>query len=287
MSITTYYLNYAGTQRGSRVGAYGTGAYGIGAYGGVASVSFITAYASGSRRIRVVLSAPPQHISPYVEGDVLRTSTWNVQLVSTQEQITVVGVRAVRKDLFIYDIYLAVPIPGAAVAYSISSTTLRSASGILVVAPHSIQFMGVDLETASVAQKSPPVGIRDLKNDDLRGGGLAVTPNDGGHYVTHEGKESLTKRCYRRLVSRPGEWQHLGKKYGVGIVENEPLPATNVVELARIIEDQIRQEPDVRSVTVIPALIATEGVLYVELQVTDNFGNTQVVGPFKFEKVVI
>jgi hypothetical protein len=82
---------------------------------------------------------------------------------------------------------------------------------------------------------------------------LGTIPVDSsGDYAFDEGIASLRKRVFRRMLSIPGSFLHLGNAYGVGTASFLKLLASpaNRQKIATAAEAQIRQEPDVSRVKV-------------------------------------
>lgn len=80
---------------------------------------------------------------------------------------------------------------------------------------------------------------------------LGVFVTDDQHdYAADSGLISFRKRVYRRLVTNPGGFLHLGASYGVGIPRYGKKLATASVQqaLAATVQTQIAQEPEVSAV---------------------------------------
>jgi len=80
--------------------------------------------------------------------------------------------------------------------------------------------------------------------------------DDTGDYAFDSGMISFKKRVYRRLITNPGGFLHLGQSYGVGIpAQGKKLARAAVVQaLAGAAESQIGQEPETQAVKVLVAL---------------------------------
>jgi hypothetical protein len=77
---------------------------------------------------------------------------------------------------------------------------------------------------------------------------LGVFVTDDQHdYAADSGIVSFRKRLYRRLVTNPGGFLHLGQTYGIGIPSQGKKLATASVQqaLASQVQQQIAQEPEV------------------------------------------
>jgi hypothetical protein len=87
--------------------------------------------------------------------------------------------------------------------------------------------------------------------------------NGRGDYAYDEGAVGLKKRIFRRLVTRPGSFAHLGPSYGVGIPQRLKKLATamTVQHLVSEAEKQIAQEPDVAKVRVSATIDAANNLV--------------------------
>ena len=81
--------------------------------------------------------------------------------------------------------------------------------------------------------------------DPLNLGTIVV--DDTGDYAFDEGVESFKKRMYRRLITVPGGFVHLGETYGVGVLQHGKKlgHASLKTQLAAQAELQIGKEPEV------------------------------------------
>jgi hypothetical protein len=82
---------------------------------------------------------------------------------------------------------------------------------------------------------------------------LGVFPLDASNdYAIDQGMQSYKKRVFRRLMSKPGAFVHLGEKYGVGIPQQGKRLATAQVQqrITSQSEKQIAQEPETDKVVV-------------------------------------
>jgi len=101
---------------------------------------------------------------------------------------------------------------------------------------------------APVVDVSNVVGNRDIANPQMTG---VYQYDDTGDYGVDEGLASYKKRVFRRLTSRKGTFRHL-PGYGVLIPQSvKKLARANLVDgIAADAEDQVRQEPETKDVTV-------------------------------------
>lgn len=107
----------------------------------------------------------------------------------------------------------------------------------------------------------------------------AFVVDDSGDYAFDEGLVALKKRIFRRLVTVPGAFAHLGPGYGVGLLaEGKRLgSAATLARIASQAEAQIGQEPEVAKVRV-GVTSANDGLVRVSVLVRTRSGL-----PAKFE----
>jgi hypothetical protein len=128
------------------------------------------------------------------------------------------------------------------------------------------------------------VATRDFANPQSARDVIGVAPSaatallgtfqvdDTGDYAADQGLASLKKRIFRRLMTRKGAFRHL-PGYGVGfpgVVKTLSRPGA-VAALAADAEDQIRQEPEVRSVSV-RLVQSVPGLVYFSVKVQTSIG---------------
>jgi hypothetical protein len=155
----------------------------------------------------------------------------------------------------------------------------------------------LDLLAASVTvfgqqQGAPPpltdraVATRDFANPQSAREVIGVAPSaalallgtfqvdDTGDYAADQGLASYKKRIFRRLTTRKGKFRHL-LGYGVGFpgaVKTLARPGV-VAALVADAEDQIRQEPETRAVSV-RLVQSVPGLAYFSVKVQTSIGGT-------------
>jgi len=116
-----------------------------------------------------------------------------------------------------------------------------------------------------------PIGY-DLRNDatasDTQFGGTLVITS-GGDYALQGGYDLLRKLIFRRLTSATGAFFHL-PKYGAGLRVKEPPSASGLGQMKRLVEDQVRQEREVKSVSAQVSWSPVTGVLMVVLNIVST-----------------
>lgn len=253
---------------------WGIGRWGLAGFGGIQPLQLVSVYAAGPRHLTLTLSAPPQNISPYMDGDVQKPTTWQVSRGDTGAPLIVAGVKP-KKPPLVWDIHLLLPMGPFPVVHTISSLTLLSAGGAPLVLPRSLTFTGTRMDHPLVGPESTrPQGVLDLRNDSLFGNGAGITPGDGAIYKVHNKQESLKKRLLRRAMTRPGELAY-DPTYGVGIRVKEPAPARSIPELQQKCTEQFLKEPDIVSVRV-QVKVLPENVLVLDVHATGDFGTEDI-----------
>lgn len=165
----------------------------------------------------------------------------------------------------------------------------------LVAVNRLVAFDGMPLDPARTSaeadglRRALPVNLatRSIGRTDLAG---TIEPPDGSPYVpadasgdvaTDRGLASYRKRVLRRLLTRRGAFAHL-PGYGVGTAAQIKRLATPSVR-ARLVadaEEQIRREPETKSVRASLAPIADEpGAWLLRLDIEAKAGSLSVEAP--------
>lgn len=159
------------------------------------------------------------------------------------------------------DLTLDRPMTPYPATYTVAVNGLYSSdqSVSLDITAASIEFYAVFASTV-VPSVDFSVNRRDIANPQSLSGARASLPNptdplnlgtivvdDRGDYAFDEGIESFKKRMYRRLVTVPGGFIHLGETYGVGVLQHGKKlgHASLKAQIAAQAELQIGKEPEV------------------------------------------
>lgn len=260
------------------LGNWGTSPWGTGTGGLLESYGRI--YATGDRRVRVVLTFEPAHTQVNAEGDALNPKTWIVRDPQTGRRFYVLAVEEVSPTE--YDLTTLEMLENAQVTLQLKSDTLRYATGGPVLG-FSIDFAGqtATYNVSSQAQTTAAgYALRDVANPPTPnspvGGTLDVTSE--GDYKSVTGAPLIKKLIMRRLMATPGDFFHL-PDYGAGLSEKVPMAATDLRRLSKLIEDQVLLEPDVSAVKVSLSMIAATQTLVVQMQVRlQQSGESVAVG---------
>lgn len=95
-----------------------------------------------------------------------------------------------------------------------------------------------------------------------------------GDLAVDRGLAGLGKRLVRRVFAEPGSYAHLGPGYGAGLRSRVKrlASARDRADLARLVEDQCRREPEVAEASATVAQIGSQNAVRVELRVRTRFG---------------
>lgn len=240
-------------------GGWGLGPWGLGLFGGLPGpLSVVSALATTTRTVRVVLTTTPLSASTTASGDALNPDTWSVTRLDTGFAFTVASIDQV--DAVTFDISLVEALGPASVTHQAGSTVLEKPTGALIQSPYFALFSGLEASTHA----APVVQQVDLSNPPAPpglnsvGGTLVMTA--GGDYDLVGGAALVKKLILRRLTTRPGEFAHL-PNYGLGFSVKEPLRTTDLILLRRRIEQQILLEPDIASTQVLLSFDNAQGIL--------------------------
>jgi hypothetical protein len=232
---------------------FGLSGFGTTFFGdGPATIGLSGARAVGTHLVEVTLTEEPRAHSGFDEGDVFNPNTWAVQNEDTLEWLPVLAVG--RVDHLTYLLQLGKPLASWHTSHAVETSSLRSALGALVSEEASNWlFPGVlDQELADpVAQANsrryPPRDLANPQNSGESGAlGGSLQVGADGDYATEEGDALLRKLIIRRLVTPRGGFFHL-PDYGAGITLKEPVYGSSPAQLAREVERQVQQEPEVEA----------------------------------------
>lgn len=234
---------------------WGISPYGLGAYG-IGSLSIDGAVVITRRSVRVQLSLVPRAITPYSPGDVFNPATWSVQRLDTLVFFTVLKMQQVATLLF--DIYVLEAFGSHFIQHQVSSLTLRSAGGALIVPPTSADFSGAELPKE---REKAPVRTIDLANE----GTLRVL--SGGDYAEVSGLSLIKKLIFRRITTALASFFHL-PEYGLALAVKQLMRGGDLVTLKAVIDRQVKEEPEVIAVRSKVSFDAAHGILLIQLRAT-------------------
>lgn len=262
------------------LGYWGTGPWGTGAIAAAEGEVFGRIYATGDRRVRMILTFEPAHQSSNTVGDALCPRTWIITNPDTGKRFHVLSVAQISATE--YDLNTLEMLETALIQLRLTAPSLRYVNGAPVTG-FVIDFAGqVATYNATAQAQNAAAGyaLRDVANPPTPnspvGGTLEVTSE--GDYKSVSGAPLVRKLIMRRLVSKPGDFFHL-PAYGAGLNEKIPLAATDLRRLTKLIEDQVLLEPDVSAVKVSLSMIAASQTLVVQMQVRlKQTGETVAVG---------
>lgn len=246
---------------------WGRGPWGLGAEVDPA-VPPAYVYASGDRTIRVTLTFEPLWQSPIGLGDARNPKTWHIEEPSTGRVFNVLAVRRISSTEL--ELTTLQPLRTSLSELALTAPTLKAVNGSAVL-NFAAPFAGQQTVSNSTDQlKTQAVGysLRDVANPPTPnspvGGTLQVTA--GGDYQSVTGTALLRKLIMRRLISKPGDFFHL-PTYGAALEEKVPMATTDLRQLAKHIETQLRLEPEVTDAAVRLTLQAASNTLVVQMTV--------------------
>ena len=260
---------------------YGIAPYGTGLYGFVTPpppMEFARLFAVSDRVVQAVLSVEPLHLSSTATGDALNPATWNVFVPSTGRILTPIAVEMV--DAYTYNILTLESFESSLTQMRLTSSTLLDYNRV----PFPFltgDFAGAYASNTSTNDKRTAASgyaLIDIANkttgiEDYVGGTLQIS--SAGDYVTETGPELLKKLIIRRVTSKPGDFFHL-PKYGVGLREKEPLPVNDLRKLAKAIEMQVAEEPEVAEVKASLSYAASAGTLNIAIKARMRVSGQQI-----------
>jgi hypothetical protein len=270
---------------GGQPPGYGAEPYGSGGYGGPVGTIFalLSAVAIAENVIQLVFNN-----AVYYSGLLDTTDASNPALYTVTANTTTIGydgnaarsvnvvsvVQSTSADIppgteygAALDVTLDRPMSPYPATYTIAVQGLYQYDFSQEIVPSSITLYGLyralirptaDLPspTRDIANPSSlvsTVGLPNAQNPAILG---VFSYDSSGDYANDSGLASYKKRVYRRLVTKPGAFLHLGNGYGVGVAQQVKKLARNatIQQLASEAQRQIGLEPETQQcqVTVAP-----------------------------------
>jgi hypothetical protein len=246
---------------------YGTDYWGVGPWGiepttGVFSIEDV--FANSERTVRVTFTEPARVGTAFRTGAALNLSNWSISVVGATTNLRLIAVREVEgSGGRQFELYCLEKFPDVFHTLQVACPNIVSAAGASMVAPTTASCAAAQVPAAS--KQINRVNFVDIRNrqaapDDVSG---ILAVQAGGDYASDSGDDLLYKMIVRRLIARPGEFTHIPRdRFGVGFRVQEPTPLSDVPALVAEIERQIRQEPDVDTVSA-RVDIDPDGIVYV------------------------
>lgn len=246
---------------------WGLGEWGLTYFGTDPSLYLQNAVAVTTHSVLVTVSTPAQAISPLAPGDALNPRSWTVIRVTGGLNYTVIGVLQITDRRF--QLFLRTALASVNYTHRVTSTDLRTPTGLLISTPFSTDFPGVLPAEAIVDQYRP----FDLASTDIVGGSLKT--NEAGGYVRVYGDELIKKMVIRRLVTTPGAYFHIApSEFGQDLKIKEPLRSSSLAALKVQIEQEILKEPGVTKAQI--SLTLSEGSLAIRAKIQTDSGESEV-----------
>jgi len=164
--------------------------------------------------------------------------------------------------------------------YTITITGLKSAAGYLLIVPATGSFIAYGVSILPVSLLREIEDSYDLHNPQTaseagqRESLGTLSADESGDLSVENRRSSLKKRVIRRCTTKPGGFAHL-KDYGLRIDSKSLLRPSDLRKLQIDAEDQVGQEPDVRSVRATVSQILP-GVIQLSLRVVDRYGPIEI-----------
>lgn len=262
--------------------SYGLIPYGTGLYGGVATeIHLARAYATSTNTVVVETTTPAFANLGFETGDALNPATWTIVRGDTGGELTVMGVRQL--DPVSFELWTLEPLGPWQATHTVSSLSLKSATGLVITAPYDAQFPGVVQSYAPDPGRAPEFGDRDVANPrpGARVSGVDGTlVVQGGDYASEVEPELTRKLVLRRLTTIKGSIAHL-PDYGLRLgIERVIFGATTAAELRRDVLEQVNAEPTVKGAQARVQVNTVLGVVTIEVyySIDDAPEPTMMVG---------
>lgn len=258
-------------------GGYGLGPWGISPWGiGTPPPVFIvSAIATSERTVEVTFSAPPQQISPILEGDALNPAMWSV-LAGDEPRLVLTVAAPGAPDATVFTLYTLEKLRPFLIEHVVAAPLIRDSFGNPMQGAVEATFAGC----AYVPPARSPRALVDIANvpaSPTELSGTYVVGSDGD-YTVEAGISFLRKLIYRRLITAPGEFFWLPNTYGIGLRVKEPLGSSSLVKLQAVVQNQLKQEPEFADVLA-RLTLGPNGILTVTVTATLASTNQQVVVP--------
>lgn len=249
---------------------YGLIPYGLGPYGGVPTeIHLSRAYATSTNTVVVETTTPAFAGLGFEAGAALNPATWLLVRQDTGAEITVLGVRLLDPSTF--ELWTLETLGPWQVTHDVSTTTLLSATGLIITSPYDATFPGVVASYDPDPARSTEFRDRDLANPRP---GARVSGVDGtlviagGDYASEAEPELTRKIVLRRLTTVRGSIRHR-PTFGLKVaIERTIYGGATVAEITRDVLEQVRAEPTVTSAQARVLLNYAQGVVQIDAYFT-------------------
>lgn len=240
------------------------GSYGTSTWGGLSiATSIVRAYALGPKLILVEFDNPPTAVSRFIVGDTLNPFSWTVTNRATGDTLLVCGVEQQTTTQF--RVQVTDEMGDQSTTHRIQATGIRSLSGVLLLPPRYVDFLGVTTEAGAFPiSRRRPTDLRAAPaSGNLAWAGLVVGAN--GDYMRESGVALARKLIYRRIVTPRGGFIRW-KTFGLGLGSKNYYNPAALIQLRAEIIRELEKEPDFSDIRVTLTLKPT-GVLEVSVSV--------------------
>lgn len=253
--------------------SFGTGSWALSPYGGaIVSISISKAVAVSRNSVLVYLDAEPMHRSRFADGDCQNTATWSIVDDTTSLPLTIIGAEYSSGNSV--TLYVLDELKQFGYTYTVSSTTLKAANGIVISPPTDFTFKGVNTNpdpyariveirkgTKDLANSPTPAPVS-TDNTSLYAGTLVRASN--GDYANVSGPALVRKLIIRRLTTPLGGFFHL-PEYGIDLPVKGYIGPSQLITLRAQIREQVLLEPEVAEAS-IGLSLDTDSVLTVQVR---------------------
>lgn len=272
----------------------GPGAWSIAVIGTTASVSI---YAIAERVVRIAFNSadwayPPLHVSSTGNKDALNPRTWRIfklGAVSPADDVELTCLSVSSVNAWTYDVLTLEQFPRAndslnSIAGSTLNMRLETATELAFESGPAIAFaanFSGSLASVNATTNAKTVArglaIRDVANasitplSTLLGGDYSefasgtLVINSSGDYEPSSGEALIRKLIMRRLITQPGDFFHL-PNYGAGLAVKATFSTANLRTLAKQIEMQVLQEPEIEKAKATLTYQAATSSLIIQVQ---------------------
>lgn len=229
-------------------------------------------YAVSDRVVRIQFietptTTKPVHVSSTGTKDALNPRSWNVvqPFGITYTVMSVLG----SADGYTYDILTLEHFPRYNAGDLLFTGQVRMENGdepsISTTFSGSIQSADTSPNAKATTRG---LQVRDLNNvvtpyEDLVGGTLVI--NSGGDYESMSGEAFIRKLVMRRLISQKGDFFHL-PNYGGGLRVKATFSTANLRAMAKDIEMQVLQEPEIEAARASLTYQAASSTLVIQVK---------------------
>lgn len=266
------------------VGAFGSGPFGSMPFGSGAALAVVLARQSSLNSVDVMFNIAPRAGDPGNVHDATNPANWTLLAVDPFDSTIRLCQTCVRLSSTVIRVYFDGPLDPF-VTYSIvvdPGVTTPSGGPLAVLGCADWTFSTMGWPRALLPEAARLGEYVDVANPQTpRDAPSPLSPlgtfqiDDTGDLANDKNRQNLRKRVYRRMMSVEGSFFHL-PNYGFG----KPIKSLTLADTMRRMQSQavaqIKQEPDVKAVTV-EVSSPFPGIVRLAARVEDRYGRTETV----------